>query len=267
MRSEANQSEPNWTFRTICRVGILYWDFAKTRFGKLAKKKIKKKQLNSVKPNLILKTLALYRIKPSIKFLKNLINDLLKIISGFDFDEFNDLFSKVKKKFRQKGRGGRRGGIRNYKQMPGNKTIFLLTLSWLRNYDKYEILSTNFGISKAWCHDLVVDTIFKCHDILVHDQIYWIGFKKQMEENSLFVNFPTVVAVIDCTVHRINKPKRRQKSCSGLVMHYVTGVNGRKHDKKIFDRSYPGEIENFFHKENEESQIEEPLALMDDKGI
>ncbi|KAJ3451306.1 hypothetical protein M0812_04976 [Anaeramoeba flamelloides] len=200
------------------------------------------------------------------KFKNNNNRDLLKIISGFDFDEFNDLFSKVKKKFRQKGRGGRRGGIRNYKQMPGNKTIFLLTLSWLRNYDKYEILSTNFGISKAWCHDLVVDTIFKCHDILVHDQIYWIGFKKQKEENSLFVNFPTVVAVIDCTVHRINKPKRRQKSCSGLVMHYVTGVNGRKHDKKIFDRSYPGEIENFFHKENEESQIEEPLDLMVDKG-
>ncbi|KAJ3431320.1 hypothetical protein M0812_02998 [Anaeramoeba flamelloides] len=52
------------------------------------------------------------------KFKNNNNSDLLKIISGFDFDEFNDLFSKVKKKFRQKGRGGRRGGIRNYKQMP-----------------------------------------------------------------------------------------------------------------------------------------------------
>ncbi|KAJ3427575.1 hypothetical protein M0812_03154 [Anaeramoeba flamelloides] len=56
MRSETNQSEPNWTFRTICQVVTWTWfllssrylvlDFAKTRFGKLAKKKKKKKQFN-----------------------------------------------------------------------------------------------------------------------------------------------------------------------------------------------------------------------------
>ncbi|KAJ3447508.1 rab gdp dissociation inhibitor alpha [Anaeramoeba flamelloides] len=48
MRSETNQSEPNWTFHTICRVGILYWDFAKTRFGKLVKKKKEKKKQTNI---------------------------------------------------------------------------------------------------------------------------------------------------------------------------------------------------------------------------
>jgi len=81
----------------------------------------------------------------------------------------------------------------------------LLVMIWLRQYLKLHVLANIFGISKS----TVAEEIYHIVPILYNSYQHYISWPNMRKWNTLlneWPNFPSIVGMIDATVHRIRRP-------------------------------------------------------------
>ena len=83
----------------------------------------------------------------------------------------------------------------------------LLTMIWLRRYPTMHHLSMHFGITASCTHKILHKFVKYLHAYLVPKYIKWHGMAKWRSMRALYPEWPTVVAILDCTPFRISKPK------------------------------------------------------------
>lgn len=137
------------------------------------------------------------------------------------------------------------------------KTSVLLVLAFLRKGFTYPDLAFNFGISPARARFIIQENVRKISARLNH-HITWNSWRNQddhLSEND-GERFSRCVCIVDATEHECNRPAVNQKNfysgkskmhciktqiaiepVSGRIMHVYSGIEGKRHDKKIFDES------------------------------
>jgi len=201
-------------------------------------------------------------------------------LTGMTVPEFNNLYEKVKnkigdhllesleKKDRQRAVGA--GGV--YKNDVRNR--LLMTIIWLRIYATYEVLGFLFDLHKSnVCRNM--QAILEILEEELADEISWPNKEKRqkMRMADFMKEFSDVVAIIDATEQPIQRPqdndeqkdhysgKKKQHTLKkqiivtpyGEIIHVSKTEPDSKSDKKIFDESDPGDME-------------EEDAFMGDKG-
>ncbi len=201
-------------------------------------------------------------------------------LTGMTVPEFDDLYEKVKNKIgdslleslnkrdRQRALGG--GGV--YKNDVRNR--LLMTIIWLRIYATYEVLGFLFDLHKSNVYRNM-QPILEILEEELADEISWPDKEKRqkMRLAQFMKEFSDVVAIVDATEQPTQRPKdndeqeehysgkKKQHTLKkqiivtpkGEIIHVSKTEPGSKSDKKIFDESDPGDME-------------EDDAFMGDKG-
>lgn len=109
----------------------------------------------------------------------------------------------------------------------------LMVFFWLRQYLKLEVLAYMFNISKS----TVQEEIYHIVPILFlkyRHYITWHNMQKWRQFLNTFPRFPSVVGMIDGTIHPINRPSGREqarfyrgdKKCHFMSSQVVVDPNG-----------------------------------------
>ena len=68
-------------------------------------------------------------------------------------------------------------------------------------------LAMHFGVSVALVHKVIHKMIPYLHILMVSKYIRWHSMQHWRRLSGTFPDWPNVVAIVDCTPFRINKPK------------------------------------------------------------
>ena len=82
----------------------------------------------------------------------------------------------------------------------------LLTMIWLWNYPTMQSLAILFGIHVASVHKIIHKYLRILHSYLVPKYIRWHSMGHWRRLAGTYPEWPTVVALLDCTPFRISKP-------------------------------------------------------------
>ena len=82
----------------------------------------------------------------------------------------------------------------------------LLTMIWLRNYPTMQSLVSLFGIPVSSVHKIIHKCIRVLHSYLVPKYVRWHSMRNWRDLYGTYPEWPSVVALLDCTPFRINKP-------------------------------------------------------------
>jgi hypothetical protein len=110
----------------------------------------------------------------------------------------------------------------------------LLLFIWLRQYPTHSFLAGMFGISVKTVSAVIFHILPILHRILAPSQIVWHTPAYWQTLRNRFPEFPNVVAMIDGTIIRINRPKgpiqrlyyRRDKHCHFVNWMVVVDIDG-----------------------------------------
>ena len=83
----------------------------------------------------------------------------------------------------------------------------LLCFIWLRRYRTMHHLAMHFGISVGLVHRIIHKFIPYIHSWVVPKYIRWHNMAHWRSLAGFYPEWPHVVAILDCTPFRINKPK------------------------------------------------------------
>ncbi|KAJ6241994.1 thap domain protein [Anaeramoeba flamelloides] len=198
-----------------------------------------------------------------------------RTITGYTGRQLNNLWTLVEPSFRFEGKGKRR-------KILNPQSSFIMLLVWLRHYEIFKMLAPRFNLKYTWAHDLIVDTIYRIHDILVNSQVHFIHSNIQRLQGWRLDDFPNVIAIVDTTVQQISRPVYHQEDwydgkhkChsiktqtinapNGLVMHYNAGLRGPIHDKRVWGITLEGDVQHFFHQEMQ--MMNDPPEVLADKA-
>ena len=201
-------------------------------------------------------------------------------LTGMTVNEFNDLYNEtgskigecliehLNKRDRQRTIGA--GGA--YKN--DRKNRLLMTIIWLRLYATYEVLGFLFDLHKSnVCRNM--KPILAVLEKELGEEIVWPTKEKRqkMRLSQFMKEFSDVVAIVDATEQPTQRPqdnnvqkryysgKKKRHTLKkqiivtpeGEIIHVSNTEPGSKSDKKIFDESEPGDMD-------------EDDAFMGDKG-
>ena len=195
--------------------------------------------------------------------------DEFYIITGFNMDEFNNMFTHVEEKFTAPGRG------RKPKASP--RDILIILLHYLKRYPRIEELSVVFSMKPSTLQTIIAKYIPIMSEVMKKDFI-----EKAAEEKPAYdQRFPNCPYVVDATVQKICKPSLTFEfakkyfsgkhyiyclksqvvvTIKGLAVSVISGIEGSVHDKRLFDNSIP-ELNKLF---NLHPDI--PHMIIGDKG-
>ena len=88
----------------------------------------------------------------------------------------------------------------------GSLFQILLCFIWLRRYPSMHHLAFHFGISVSLVHRIIHKMIPHLHSWAVPKYIRWHSMAYWRRLAGTFPEWPNVVAILDCTPFRINKP-------------------------------------------------------------
>ena len=83
----------------------------------------------------------------------------------------------------------------------------LLIFIWLRRYPTMQHLAMHFGISVGLVHKTIHRLLPLIHAIIVPKYIRWHSMAHWRRLAGYYHEWPTVVAILDCTPFCINRPK------------------------------------------------------------
>ena len=83
----------------------------------------------------------------------------------------------------------------------------LLTMIWLWKYLILYHLSTHFGIPLSCTHRIVHKCLKLLHAYLVPKYITWHTMQEWNNLVGIYPEWPSVVAILDCTPFRISRPR------------------------------------------------------------
>lgn len=197
--------------------------------------------------------------------------DTFVSFTGFGLTEFDRLHDIVHDYIDHQGRG------RHPKF--GTKDILVLLLFYLRRYPRYETIRSIFRIPESSFKGILKTYIPKLLEVLEKKFITDIAETCSIEEDDYFKDCGYVV---DATVQPIEIPKSSYEAkkpyfsgkhgvyCfksqvivtfQGIAVHIITGIEGGKHDKTVFDDS----IQDFTTKVLSHHE-DEPTKILGDKG-
>ena len=105
---------------------------------------------------------------------------------------------------------------------------------WLRRYPTMDHLGMHFGISVSSVHRYIHKILPYLHAYIVPKYVRWHTMNKWRSISGTLDNFPSVVAIADCTPHRINKPLgpiqrlyyRGDRHCHFLNWYVIVDLEG-----------------------------------------
>lgn len=139
-------------------------------------------------------------------------DEKMKILCNFTCNEFENLYSFVQIPMEIAHQGGR-----NSYYSP--KTVFLITLCFLKTAMNFTQLQVNFGFTSIYIGMLIDKTVSICCPILSQKAIKWISMIQNIQKHALFRFFPNCLVAVDASVQRIPRPKIDQAS-------YFSGKHG-----------------------------------------
>lgn len=85
----------------------------------------------------------------------------------------------------------------------------LLVIIWYRQCPNLHMLAERFGVSPTTCDDEIhhVTPIIRYH---LQQEIRWFNPQEMEQIKGTWPQFPTAIAALDCTIHRVNKPLEGQ---------------------------------------------------------
>ena len=110
----------------------------------------------------------------------------------------------------------------------------LVTIIWLRRYPTIQHISEKFQVPVSSVHRILHRILPLLHVYLVPRYIKWHNFEHWRNLTGTFSYWPRVVAIVDGTPFRINRPKgliqrlfwRRDRHCFFLNWIVITDVEG-----------------------------------------
>ena len=173
-------------------------------------------------------------------------NDGIKDITGFTHSEFTTLYETISPLILPRGRGR--------KDMPIRDGLALF-LAWATSGMTYNEISIHFGVSRSTLFRTVESVIRRTKNALV--QTYIPSTIDDATADGAFVNFPDAFGAVDATVIEISRPydseNQKKYYCGkhkfhcvkfqclinpdGQAVHISQVVEGKQHDKKLFDQS------------------------------
>ena len=82
-----------------------------------------------------------------------------------------------------------------------------MTMIWLRCYPTMHHLAMHFAISVSCVHKILHRYVKILHSQLVPKYIKWHPMNIWRHLAGIYQEWPRVVAIVDCTPFRINRPK------------------------------------------------------------
>lgn len=202
---------------------------------------------------------------------KDVDTDTFISYTGFHVTEFERLHDIVHDSLNHQGRG------RSPKF--GTKDILVLLLFYFRRYPKYETIRSIFRIPESSFKGILKTYIPKLLEVLEKRFITDIAETCSIEHDEYFNDCGYIV---DATVQPIEVPKVSYEArkpyysgkhgvyClksqvivtfQGIAVHIITGIEGGKHDKAVFDDS----IQDFTNKVLSH-HVNDPSKILGDKG-
>jgi len=210
------------------------------------------------------------------EFVKNIGEQRIYQVIGFDKDGFMSLFTFLKPNLEQKGRGRR--------SMGGKEKLFIF-LSWVASGFTFSKLALLLKIAKTTIYDSITFIFKRIKSKLVSKFLPINGEEARDHIASRkFDNHPLAIGPVDTSIIRIRTPSDNVKQrkyysgkhkchCvkfqtvinpDGICIHYSGIYPGKKHDLKIFESSDISRFISFVRlSRNNNNIIQHPVLLAD----
>ena len=143
-------------------------------------------------------------------------NKLTKCFTGLRINEFHEIFNLIEEKLEKRTTKGEKIKNKKRKIKFDNKEQFFITLYWLRNYPKDEVMEFFFDLSRNYLMK-IIRNIIDVLSLKINHFIKWPTEEEFMNyldyfDNFCFEIFKKYICVVDGTEIRIRRPKENQKS-------------------------------------------------------
>jgi hypothetical protein len=209
----------------------------------------------------------------------------IKALTGFEDQEFDELFATVESAFLASRTARGRGSKLTFKDR------LLIFLIYLKHYETYAKMGSDFGFTSSGMQEVIMKTARILRPKLT--ELFVVPLRKwqQVQAGMFFPRFPSVALVVDCSVQPIYRPigpfQEAKAFYSGKHGAYVVKreyahlpdgrfafasqvFSGAVHDTTIFNHQLPI-YQEFLQKVDRDANLPDERgmlswALMADKG-
>jgi len=148
----------------------------------------------------------------------------IKTLTGFEIQEFEELFAAVECAFLASRSSRGRSSKLPFKDR------FLVLFIYLKHYETYAKMASDFGYTTAGMQDIILKTAKLVQPNLTELFVVPIRKWQQVQEGISMPRFPSVALVVDCSVQPIYRPTGPFQEAKG----YYSG----KHGAYVVKREY-----------------------------
>jgi len=179
--------------------------------------------------------------------------------------KFNELFKKINKEYPNFEEKRLSNSKRINSVGQGNKfkynlrDRFIMLLIYYRLYIIMDLMSFLFNLDKSNISRDIASIELLVKQFLPIPKTIYPGKKRISNSEEMLYLFPELKVIVDATEQRINRPQHKTRrnnhysgkkkiyskktqimiNKNGLILHKSKSCEGKKHDKKLFDETFP----------------------------